>query len=127
MKRINKKDYVEFMKQCENLVLKNLQVLEQVNGETMDTIICQSDVVGKMFFHFDKYDYKYNNKVYYICVRFEELERAREAFGAGYYNANIGYSGKMIFAAFEDQEEKERMASRFYDLICSVTETEVIE
>lgn len=127
MKRISKKDYVEFMATCKNLVLKNLQILEQKEGETVDAVICHSDVVGKIIFHFDKYDYKYNNKVYYICIQFDELEKTKEAFGDGYYNANVGYTGKMTLAAFEDDDEKEICCKRFYDLLESVTEVEVIE
>lgn len=129
MKRILKKDYVEFMAKCEKLVIDNLNVISVEDNEMSKRFNCHSKMVGDYFISLDKFDKQYSNKVYYIVTRFEDLEKTRETFGDGYFNANIGYAGKMVFASFEDEEEKEIMYSRFYDLVAALLDedTEMIE
>jgi len=129
MKRILKKDYVEFMTKCEKLIIDNLDVVSVEDWEMSKRFICQSDTVGNYYISLDKYDSKYNNKVYYIVARFEDLEKTRETFGDGYFNANIGYTGKMTFSSFGNEDEKEMMYNRFYDLVCALLDenTEIKE
>lgn len=130
MKRILKKDYVEFMAKCVKLIKNNLNIVSIEDGETSMQYNCYSEMVGSFLISLDKFDNKYNNKVYYIITIFDDLEKTRETLGDSYFNSNIdSYNGKMTFAAFEDEEEKEIMYNRFYDLVLSLLDeyTEIIE
>ena len=123
MKRILKKDYMEFVEKCENLINKNLKVLSVEIDELGSTYKCNSVSGGKLTIKLESFDMV--GSVYSVFVQFEDKEKLYNLVGENYYKANVFHENKMNFMGFDEQQDY--VYNKFYEIVACVIDNEPIE
>ena len=123
MKRISKKDYMEFVKKCENLINKNLEVLSIKTDELGLTYKCDSAAGGKLTIKLESFDMV--GSVYSVFVQFEDKEKLYDLVGENYYKSNVFHDNKMNFMGFDEQQDY--VYNKLYDIVACVVDNEPIE
>ena len=123
MKRILKKDYMEFVKKCENLINKNLEVLSVEIDELGSTYKCDSAAGGKLTIKLESFDMV--GSVYSVFVQFKDKEKLYNLVGENYYKANVFHENKMNFMGFDEQQDY--VYNKFYEIVACVIDNEPIE
>lgn len=123
MKRISKKDYMEFVKKCENLINKNLEVLSIKTDELGSTYKCNSVAGGKLTIKLESFDMV--GSVYSVFVQFEDKEKLYDLVGENYYKANVFHENKMNFMGFDEQHDY--VYNKLYDIVACAIDGEPME
>ena len=123
MKRISKKDYMEFVKKCENLINKNLEVLSIETEELGSTYKCDSAAGGKLTIKLESFDMV--GSVYSVFVQFEDKEKLYDLVGENYYKSNVFHDNKMNFMGFDEQQDY--VYNKFYDIVACAIDGEPME
>lgn len=116
MKRILKKDYMELVQNCKNLINKNLEVLSVERDELGTTYNCDSVAGGKLKIKLENFSFV--DRVYSVFIQFEDKDKLLELVGDSYYKANVFHENKINIMGFSEQ--KDYVYSRFYELISCV-------
>ena len=123
MKRILKKDYMGFVKKCENLINKNLEVLSIETDELGSTYKCNSGAGGKLTIKVESVDMV--GSVYSVFIQFKDKEKLYDLVGENYYKSNVFHGNKMNFMGFDEQQDY--VYNKFYDIVSCVVDNEPIE